>query len=102
MALKDLTALSDAKVGTIGMVERIDLPEEVSHYLAHLGFLPGTEVEVLLQAPAGDPRVYRIDGVEVALRRETATHIFLSETSVKGKASMQGAPSDLAKSGTAA
>jgi Fe2+ transport system protein FeoA len=72
-----VTALSNAKVGTAGVVERIDLPDEVSHHLAHLGFLPGTSVEVLRRAPAGDPRVYRIDGVEVGLRNETAKHIFL-------------------------
>jgi ferrous iron transport protein A len=34
-------------------------------------------VEVLRRAPAGDPRVYRIDGVEVGLRNETAKHIYL-------------------------
>ncbi len=73
----DLMALSNAKVGTSGVVDFVDLPEEVSHYLAHLGFLPGTSVEVLRRAPAGDPRVYRIDGVEVGLRNETARHIFL-------------------------
>ena len=73
----EVTALSDAKVGSAGVVERVDLPEEVSHYLAHLGFLPGTSVEILRRAPAGDPRVYRIDGVEVGLRNETAQHIFL-------------------------
>jgi Fe2+ transport system protein FeoA len=72
-----ITALSNAKVGSAGVVERIDLPEEVSHHLAHLGFLPGTQVEILRRAPAGDPRVYRIDGVEVGLRNETAKHIFL-------------------------
>ena len=32
---------------------------------------------MLRRAPAGDPRVYRIDGVEVGLRNETAKHIFL-------------------------
>ena len=72
-----ITALSEAKVGNSGVVESIDLPEEVSNYLAHLGFLPGTRVEVLRRAPAGDPTVYRIDGVEVGLRSETASHIFL-------------------------
>jgi Fe2+ transport system protein FeoA len=77
----NVTALSNAKVGTAGIVERIDLPDEVSHHLAHLGFLPGTSVEVLRRAPAGDPRVYRIDGVEVGLRNETAKHIFLRITS---------------------
>ena len=76
----EVTALSNAKVGSAGVVERIDLPEEVSHHLAHLGFLPGTRVEVLRRAPAGDPRVYRIDGVEVGLRNETAKHIFLKLT----------------------
>ena len=75
------TALSDAKVGSAGVVELIDLPEEVSNYLAHLGFLPGTAVEVLRRAPAGDPTVYRIDGVEVGLRNETARHIYLRITS---------------------
>ena len=73
----DILALSDAKVGSAGVVERIDLPDEVSHYLAHLGFLPGCGVEILRRAPAGDPHVYRIDGVEVGLRNETARHIFL-------------------------
>jgi Fe2+ transport system protein FeoA len=72
-----VTALSDAKVGNTGVVESIDLSEEVSNYLAHLGFLPGTSVEVLRRAPAGDPTVYRLDGVEVALRNETACRIFL-------------------------
>jgi len=75
-----ITALSEAKVGNSGVVESVDLPEEVSNYLAHLGFLPGTRVEVLRRAPAGDPTVYRIDGVEVGLRSETARHIFLKLT----------------------
>jgi Fe2+ transport system protein FeoA len=77
-------ALSDARVGTAGVVASVDLPDEVSHHLAHLGFLPGAAVEVLRRAPAGDPRVYRIDGVEVGLRNETAQHIFLQ---VAGEAS---------------
>ncbi|SEF67942.1 ferrous iron transport protein A [Bryocella elongata] len=72
------TALSDAKVGSHGVVDNVDLPQDVSHYIAHLGFLPGAEVEVLRRAPAGDPRVYRIDGVEVGLRNETARHIFMT------------------------
>ena len=81
----EVTALSNAKVGTSGVVERIDLPEEVSHHLAHLGFLPGTHVEILRRAPAGDPRVYRIDGVEVGLRNETAKHIFLKLAAAETK-----------------
>ena len=81
-----VTVLSDAKVGSTGVVEHIDLSEDVCHYLAHLGFLPGTQVEILRSAPAGDPRVYRIDGVEVGLRRETAQHIYLKITNRNGAA----------------
>ncbi|QMV19873.1 ferrous iron transport protein A [Granulicella sp. 5B5] len=80
----DVTALSNAKVGSMGVVERIDLPEDVCHYLAHLGFLPGTTIEVLRSAPAGDPRVYRLDGVEVGLRFETAKHIYLKVAEAVG------------------
>jgi len=69
--------LSEAQVGQSGVVERIDLSEEVSHHLAHLGFLPGASFEVLRRAPAGDPTVYRIDGVEVGLRNETARCIVI-------------------------
>jgi len=72
-----VTLLSDARVHDAGIVETVDLADEVSHYLAHLGFLPGTRVEVLRRAPAGDPTVYRVDNVEVALRKDTARHITL-------------------------
>lgn len=68
-------ALSDLRVGQSGTLETLELPEKVSDHLAHLGFLPGASIEVLRRAPAGDPTVYRIDGVEVALRSETARHI---------------------------
>jgi Fe2+ transport system protein FeoA len=71
----DLMALSDLRVGQSAILEALELPDKVSDHLAHLGFLPGANVEVLRRAPAGDPTVYRIDGVEVALRKETARHI---------------------------
>ena len=80
-----VTALSDAKVGSTGTLESIDLTDEVSNDLAHLGFLPGAGVEVLRRAPAGDPTVYRIDGVEVGLRNETARHIFLKLTTSEAR-----------------
>ena len=44
-----------------------------------LGFLPGAVVEVAHAAPGGDPRVFRVEGSEVALRRETAEKIRLCQ-----------------------
>jgi len=41
----------------------------------HMGFVPNALVTVLRRAPAGDPTVYGIDGMEIALRRETAAAI---------------------------
>ena len=72
-----MTALSEVKVGGSGVLEEVELPEAISDHLAHLGFLPGASFEVLRRAPAGDPTVYRVDGLEVALRRETADHILI-------------------------
>ncbi len=68
-------ALSDLRVGQSAILESLELPDNVGDHQAHQGFLPGANVEVLRRAPAGDPTVYRIDGVEVALRKETARHI---------------------------
>ena len=76
--------LSDVRVGESGVLHQVDLSEEVSDHLAHLGFLPGAEVVVLRRAPAGDPTVYRIDGVEVGLRRETAEHILIDTSARPG------------------
>ena len=72
-----MRALSEVKVGGSGVLDHLDLPDEISDHLAHLGFLPGASFEVLRRAPAGDPTVYRIDGIEVGLRRETAIHILI-------------------------
>lgn len=41
----------------------------------HMGFVPDARVTALRHAPAGDPTVYGIDGMEIALRVETAKAI---------------------------
>ena len=74
---RSVTFLSEVRVGGSGTLERLDLPEDISDHLAHLGFLPGASFEVLRRAPAGDPTVYRVDGIEVGLRNETACHILI-------------------------
>ena len=44
----------------------------------NLGFVPGLEVTVERSGPGGDPRVYRVEGTEVAIRRELSRHIHVS------------------------
>lgn len=70
-----VSVLSELKVGETGLVDGLDLPESVQNYLMHLGFLPDAAVTVLRRAPAGDPTVYAVDGMEIALRHETASAI---------------------------
>jgi len=70
-----LSALSELKVGESGVLVSLDLPESVQNHLMHMGFVPDALVTSLRRAPAGDPTVYGVDGMEIALRRETAAAI---------------------------
>ena len=72
---RNLTAL---KKGETGILDRIDMSDADAQRLMELGFLPRPRTVTRAHAaPGGDPRVFRVDGSEVALRRETALHLIL-------------------------
>lgn len=94
VAPQNVTARSLAQLpeGESGVLDHLDLPDDIARRLMELGFLPGHIIVPARSAPGGEPRVYRVDGSEVALRRETASHLILrpSNFAVKvppGKAS---------------
>jgi ferrous iron transport protein A len=70
-----VSVLSELAVGETGILVALDLPESVQNHLMHMGFVPDAQVRALRRAPAGDPTVYGIDGMEIALRRDTASAI---------------------------
>jgi len=70
-----VSVLSELTVGQRGILVALDLPENVQNHLMHMGFVPGSCIIALRRAPAGDPTVYCVDGLEIALRHETATAI---------------------------
>jgi Fe2+ transport system protein FeoA len=70
-----VSVLSELNVGQHGVVMALELPESVQNHLMHMGFVPSALVTALRRAPAGDPMVYLVDGLEIALRRETAKSI---------------------------
>ena len=72
--------LADLPDGESGILESLQLPEDVALRLMELGFLPGTLSVAGRSAPGGDPRVYRVDGSEIALRRETTQNLLLRIT----------------------
>jgi ferrous iron transport protein A len=69
--------LSELRRGESGVLDRLELPEEDARRLMEMGFLPGHAITLGHSAPGGDPRVFRVDGSEVALRRDTAMKLIL-------------------------
>jgi Fe2+ transport system protein FeoA len=79
MGVRRLSVLSELHVGESGVVVALDLPDSVQNHLMHMGFVPDALVTALRRAPAGDPTVYCVDGMEIALRHETAEAIRVRE-----------------------
>lgn len=73
--VRRVSVLSELNVGESGIVVALNLPESVQNHLMHMGFVPEARVTALRRAPAGDPTVYGVDGMEIALRHETADAI---------------------------
>jgi Fe2+ transport system protein FeoA len=76
-----VSVLTDLRIGESATLIALDLPDSVQNYLMHMGFVPNALVTVLRRAPAGDPTVYGIDGMQIALRRETAEVIRVRSSS---------------------
>ena len=72
MTLKDTTA---------GMTVRIDALEEspLKQRLMTMGLIPGTKVEILNSAPMGDPIAIRIRSYNLAMRKDDAAHIQVTQ-----------------------
>lgn len=77
--VRQVSVLSELSVGQSGVVVALNLPDSVQNHLMHMGFVPDALVTALRRAPAGDPTVYSVDGLEIALRRETANAIRVKE-----------------------
>jgi Fe2+ transport system protein FeoA len=67
--------LADLSEGDRAVLSQIDLPHATAEHLMCLGFLPGVEVIVGKSGPGGDPRVYNVDGSNVALRSEVSANV---------------------------
>jgi Fe2+ transport system protein FeoA len=73
--------LMDLGRGDAAILDRLDLPEDDARRLMELGFLPGTRIVAGLSAPGGDPRVFQVDGSEIALRGDTARRLKIRRAS---------------------
>ncbi|MBK9179985.1 MAG: ferrous iron transport protein A [Acidimicrobiales bacterium] len=65
-----MVPLSELAVGDRAVVRSVGAgPAGLGKRLEDLGFLAGTEVRVERRAPLGDPVVYELRGVRLAVRR---------------------------------
>jgi ferrous iron transport protein A len=78
--VRQVNVLTDLRIGETATLVSLELPDSVQNYLMHMGFVPDALVTALRRAPAGDPTVYGIDGMEIALRHETAEAICVRNT----------------------
>lgn len=72
---REANALADLQVGESAIVSDIELAPSLAEHLMNLGMVPGLEVTVTRSCPGGDPRVYRVEGTEIAMRRDLSRHI---------------------------
>ncbi|HEU0122663.1 MAG TPA: FeoA family protein [Bryobacteraceae bacterium] len=78
-----MSSLADLRCGQSAVLESLDVAEDLGRRLMELGFFPGGDIVVAGCAPGGDPRVYRVDGSEVALRVETARSLMVQTNSIR-------------------
>jgi ferrous iron transport protein A len=68
-------SLADLPPGSAARVAAVDPQSPIGRRLLDLGFVPGTEVQVVRRAPLGDPVEYELRGYRVCLRRSEALRI---------------------------
>jgi ferrous iron transport protein A len=90
-----VSVLSQLNVGETGVVIALDLPDSVQNHLMHMGFVPDALVTALRRAPAGDPTIYSVDGMQIALRHETAAAIRVRPPGAEPEAALPPAESPI-------
>ena len=70
--------LSNVEVGSFVKVENLTAEGLLKERMLAIGLTKGTEVEVIRRGPSGDPTVYNIRGVMIALRQGEACLIRVS------------------------
>lgn len=70
--------LKDTKAGMVVRIDSIG-ESELKQRLMTMGLIPGTRVEVLNSAPFGDPIAIRLRSYNLAMRRDDAAQIEVSQ-----------------------
>lgn len=60
------------------LIVGFDANDAITRRLFDLGFAPGVSVTRLRRAPLGDPLMFRVDGIEIVLRRAEARRVLVT------------------------
>lgn len=71
----ETTSLDQIKAGQQAVIVALEHSGVQRRRLMDLGFVPGTQIEVALKNPLGDPTAYLVRGAVIALRRVQARQI---------------------------
>lgn len=77
-------SLADLRTGTTALIDRLEVDEVDAVRLMELGFIPGLSVSCQRRVPLGDLTVYQLDGVQIAVRKETASNIRVRSMAASG------------------
>lgn len=70
-------SLSEWDTSSEAVVVEVKAPELLRQRLFSMGFVPGTSLSLLAKTAFGGPRVFRLRGGKVAIRKEDAACIFV-------------------------
>ena len=71
--------LSHYKPGQRGKVVQVCGDPDFRLRLMEMGFVRGTEIEVVKYAPLNDPMEFVVKGYHISLRKKQAAHVLMNE-----------------------
>lgn len=74
-----MRTLADLRQGESARLLQVELAGDEANAVMEAGFIPGTLVTMLHAAPGGGPRIYRLDGAEIAIRVDLAAALLVEE-----------------------
>lgn len=72
-----LMQLDKMKIGSSGLIKRVEGEGKIRRRLFDMGVTPGANVLIKKQAPLGDPIEITLRGYELSLRKTEAKNVFV-------------------------
>ncbi|WP_242492562.1 FeoA family protein [Methanolobus psychrotolerans] len=73
------TTLDTLKPGEKASITKVRVKGSARRKLFDMGMVAGAEIELIRNAPLGDPMEYRIKGYHLSIRKEEARQIFIQK-----------------------